>query len=614
MQPQYNRIDLATVQLAPSLFKDRFELNRAYVMSLTTENLLQNFYLEAGIRDSNFDGMFRVTMYGNSGDGSDRHWGWESPTSEIRGHFVGHWLSAAARIIQVTGDPHLKLKADAVVEGIKRCQAKNGNGWAASIPEKYFQWLALGKPTWAPQYVTHKTMMGLLDMYRYAGNADALAIVDLFADWFVKWTTGFSREEMNAMLDVETGAMLELWSDLYGMTQEAKYLTLMERYTRPRLFEPLLAGKDVLTNMHANTTIPEVHGAARAYEVTGETRWRQIVEAYWQSAVTNRGYFCTGGQTSGEMWTPPFEFAARLGHHTQEHCTVYNMIRLADYLFRWTGEAIYADYIEKNLYNGILAQQNGKTGMVAYYLPIEGGAKKVWGSPTYDFWCCHGTLVQAHTIHNAYIYYAKAGEIAVAQYIPSVLETTQQGIPVTIRQNTIYTAGGVTYNPADLGGDTHRPNHWQVTFDVEAKQSVQFTLKLRLPGWMSGEPTLLVNGEPVQVDAVKSSFVAITRTWATDTISLRLPKSLHTEALPDMPEMCAFVDGPVVLAGLCAEDRTLVGDKEDAATILVPHNERQWGHWLPEYRTLGQAYGLRFKPLFDVTDEAYTVYFQIKAQ
>ena len=51
----------------------------------------------------------------------------------------------------------------------------------------------------------------------------------------------------------------------------------MDRYYRRRLFEPLLEGKDVLTNMHANTTIPEVLGCARAYEVTGEEKWLTIV-------------------------------------------------------------------------------------------------------------------------------------------------------------------------------------------------------------------------------------------------------------------------------------------------------------------------------------------------
>ena len=51
--------------------------------------------------------------------------------------------------------------------------------------------------------------------------------------------------------------------------------------------------------------------------------------------------------------------AARLGDKNQEHCIVYNMMRLADYLLRWTGDVAYADYWERNLYNGILAQQCG---------------------------------------------------------------------------------------------------------------------------------------------------------------------------------------------------------------------------------------------------------------
>ena len=85
----------------------------------------------------------------------------------------------------------------------------------------------------------------------------------------------------------------------------------MQRYYRARLFDRLLAGEDPLTNMHANTTIPEAHGAARAWEVTGDARWRAIVEAYWHCAVTNRGDFCTGGQTCGEIWTPPFRARPR---------------------------------------------------------------------------------------------------------------------------------------------------------------------------------------------------------------------------------------------------------------------------------------------------------------
>ena len=96
----------------------------------------------------------------------------------------------------------------------------------------------------------------------------------------------------------------------------------MSRYRRGGLFDALLAGKDVLTNKHANTTIPEAQGAARAYEVTGDAHWRDIAMAYWKAAVTDRGYYATGGQTSGEIWTAPFKLSARLGDKNQEHCVV----------------------------------------------------------------------------------------------------------------------------------------------------------------------------------------------------------------------------------------------------------------------------------------------------
>lgn len=123
--------------------------------------------------------------------------------------------------------------------------------------------------------------------------------------------------------------MLEAWADLYGITGEEQHLDLIHCYERPRLFDRLLAEEDPLTLHHANTPIPEIHGAARAYEVTGDERCRRIVKAYWKCVVTQRGVFLTGGQTVEEVWTSPFKMAAYLGESNQEHCVVYNMIRLA---------------------------------------------------------------------------------------------------------------------------------------------------------------------------------------------------------------------------------------------------------------------------------------------
>lgn len=580
------------VSLEPGLLRDRFELNRRYLLSLRPENLLQNYYLEAG-------------LWRTSAHPQDIHWGWESPTCELRGHFLGHWLSAAARIIAATGDPELAARANHIVAELGRCQQENGGEWAGSIPPKYLDWIARGKRVWAPHYTVHKTLMGLYEMAALAGSAQALDIMTAWARWFHRWTAPFTRREMDDILDVETGGMLEAWANLYGLTGREDHLDLVRRYDRPRLFEPLLAGEDVLTNQHANTTIPEAHGAARAWEVTGERRWRDIAEAYWRMAVVERGYYCTGGQTCGEVWTPPHALAARLGSRNQEHCTVYNMMRLADYLLRWSGDVGYADYWERNLYNGILAQQHPQTGMVAYFLSLRSGCTKAeghggWGTPTDDFWCCHGSLVQAHASPGGGVYYQDTDGLVVCQYMPTALHWTYGGVDVHLVQTIDCQTGSV-----------HRPRSLAFEIEVRCASPVDFSLQIRLPWWLSGAPSVVVNGETLDAPCAPSSFYRLRRTWSHDRVCVELPKALTTCPLPDEPGTVAFMDGPVVLAGLCDEERMLYGDVSDPASILAPENEREWSVWLGGYRALGQPRGMRFIPLYEVTDQRYAVYFPV---
>ena len=259
MELCFENMAMDAVSLLQSEFKRRAELNRAYLMSLREENILQNHYLEAGLGTL---AQLRNTLHGDPTDGGDRHWGWESPTCPVRGQFLGHWLAAAARLYAATGGMEVKLKADRIVAELAKCQEKNGGEWVFSIPEKYLHWLGEGKPVWAPQYVIHKTLMGLFEMHALTGSEQALCVLEKAALWLHRWSGQFSREKMDDILDVETGGMLELWANLYGATGKPVYAELMERYTRSRLFDPLLKGRDVLTNMHANTTIPEAHGAA----------------------------------------------------------------------------------------------------------------------------------------------------------------------------------------------------------------------------------------------------------------------------------------------------------------------------------------------------------------
>jgi DUF1680 family protein len=605
MQQTFRPVAPGSARLLPGQFRLRYELNRRYLLSLKPENLLQSHYMEAGL----WNPRHRV---------SDIHWGWESPTCQVRGHFLGHWLSAAARSYAWHGDVELKARGDYIVSELARCQQEHGGEWAGPIPAQYLDWLARGKTVWAPQYVLQKNLLGLYEMAAYTGNEQALDIAHRWAQWFHRWTAQFERPQWDNMLDEETGGMIETWAELYGLTGNEIYLDLLRRYDRPRLFERLLAGEDPLTNRHANTTIPEAQGAARAWEVTGDPRWRAIAEAYWRCAVTDRGYYATGGQTCGEIWTPPFRQATRLGEKNQEHCVVYNMMRLAEYLLRWTGDVTYADYWERNLYNGILAQQcppepeyeeslsmfarpDLPRGMVAYFLPLHAGGVKRWGRPTEDFWCCHGTLVQAHSRHAYGAHYEDDEGLVLCQYIPTELAWQRDGSRVTVT----LTEDGQT-------AEVERPNALAYRLTVKSDRPVEFTLKLRLPWWLAGAPAIAVNGTALDAPHAPSSFYGIRRTWHDDQLTIVLPKRLAAWPLPDRPDTVAFMDGPVVLAGLIDEERVLYGDCDHPESLLAPDNAREWAFWRTGWHTYGQERNFRLLPLSEIGSEHYTVYFPIR--
>ena len=588
--------------------------NREYLMELKIDNLLFPYREEAGLA-----GLLNYTV------SPDAHGGWDSPLSQIRGTFTGHFLSAAANIYAETGDKELKLKADTIVEEIKKCQEANGGGWLFPIPEKYLIKLKQGGRFWAPHYVCHKVLMGLFDMHKFAENEHALDMISEAADWFVEYTKDVTRENMNHMMDVEeTGGLMEIWAELYGETNDEKYKILMGKYERPSLMNPLIEGKDVTTNMHANAQIPEVHGMARAYEVTGDEKYKKAVTEFWKQTVTDRGQFATGSQTCGEVWTPADRQLSRLGETNQEHCVVYNMIRLADYLFRWTGEAVYADYIERNIYNGLfaqgfykgraqdsLAEHQAEEGLISYYLPLASGSQKKWGTKTNDFWCCHCTLVQANAIYRKFMMYQSSenDEVKVALYFPFKGQATIGGQVASLKLEILDDGGEIIKINEKALNENKRPDNFSVKLKITSESPVTGTFAFRIPWWAKGDVKVHCTADIKT--SIADGFMKVTGTFENNTqIFVDIPRGITRWPLSDAPEYNAFLDGPVLLAGLTKKERTLY--EKEGKELLVPREERKWSTWGNQYQTVGQPINFELKPLYEIGREAYTVYFPIE--
>ena len=250
---------------------------------------------------------------------------------------------------------------------------------------------------------------------------------------------------------------------------------------------------------------------------------------------------------------------------------------------------------------------------------MQAGGRKGWATRTNDFFCCHGTLVQANASLARYMAYDDDRSISLCQYFDADICAELAGKAVTLISRRDTLAGSVqsfSTNAArqalGAGNIAHLPGALVQRITLRLNEPAEFALRLRIPRWRAGDARLLLNDQPVEY-SLEQGFARIARKWrAGDQITLIVPRGVRTVRLPDAPDMVAFCYGPVTLAGLCDEERALyTDDPAHPESLLTPDNEREWGNWKTTFRTVGQARGLRFIPLMDVGYQPYTVYFPV---
>jgi DUF1680 family protein len=575
---------LQDVRLLDGPFKHAMDLDQQYLLALDVDRLLHNFRLNAGLPST-------ARPLG----------GWEEPKGELRGHFVGHYLSACALMYGSTGDKRLKEKGDAVVAGLAECQQKLGTGYLSAYPESFIERVEKRVPVWAPYYTLHKIFAGLQDMYVYCDNARALEVCRKFADWAIERNSRLTDEQMQAMLGTEHGGMNETLANLYGLTGDERYLKISLRFNHHRVIDPASQREDKLTGLHANTQIPKFIGAARQYELTGDDSLKTASMFFWNTVVKERSYVI-GGHSDGEGFSPKERLSQALGPNTTETCNTYNMLKLTRHLFCWDPQAEYADYYERALYNHILASQNPQTGMMCYYVPLRSGSRRNFNTPNDSFWCCTGTGVENHAKYGDSIYFHDDKTLYVNLFIASELNWKAKGLKV--RQETKYPDAAAT----------------RLVFTCE--KPVELSLRLRRPFWAAKAFEVRINGQNQSTEEEPGSFLGITRTWKSgDTVELTMPFSLRIEAFKDNPNRFAFMDGPLVLAAevdprkpfpaVVAEQPTLLASLKAVAgkpntfkgppdVFLAPDEENGPGVVLEpfykEYDARYETYWDRFSP------------------
>jgi len=141
----------------------------------------------------------------------------------------------------------------------------------------------------------------MLDMYTLAGNQQALEIAKGMGNWADHWSAAKTEEHMQQILDTEFGGMAESLYNLSATTNDDRYARAGDRFTKKRFVNPLALRRDELRGLHANTHIPQVIAAARRYEISGDIRFRNAADFFFEDVSTSRAYV-TGGTSNGEHW------------------------------------------------------------------------------------------------------------------------------------------------------------------------------------------------------------------------------------------------------------------------------------------------------------------------
>ncbi|XP_026425891.1 uncharacterized protein LOC113322086 isoform X1 [Papaver somniferum] len=484
--------------------------------------------------------------------------GWEDPTVELRGHFVGHYLSASAQMWASTHNDTLHEKMSVVVSALEDCQKEMGTGYLSAFPSELFDRFESIKPVWAPYYTIHKILAGLLDQYTLANNNEALRMmiwmVEYFSNRVQNVIAKYSIERHWKSLNEETGGMNDVLYNLYSITGDQKHLVLAHLFDKPCFLGLLAVQADSLSGFHANTHIPIVIGAQMRYEVTGDPLYKAI-GTYFMEVVNSSHTYATGGTSVDEFWSDPKRLASSLKRENEESCTTYNMLKVSRNLFRWTKEVAYADYYERALTNGVLSIQRGTDpGVMIYMLPLGHGESKArsyhgWGTKFQSFWCCYGTGIESFSKLGDSIYFEEEGDIPglyVIQYVASSLKWKSGGFVLNQKVEPV-----ASWDP-----------YLKVTFTfsaIEQKAGLLSTLNLRLPSWTYSKGLkATLNTDDLPLPAL-GNFLSISRKWGPDDkLILQMPMGLRTEAVqddrPEYASVQAILYGPYLLAGLTSGD------------------------------------------------------------
>ncbi|MCM3699520.1 beta-L-arabinofuranosidase domain-containing protein [Paenibacillus macerans] len=572
---QLHPIPVRNVRLqGPSLPKTAQDRRLQFLLSVNDDQMIYNFRQAAGLDTLNAPAMI----------------GWDADDSLLKGHTTGHYLSALALCYAATGNERIHQKLAYMITELNKVQLafeaddRYHYGFLSAYSEEQFD--LLEKYTrypaiWAPYYTLHKILAGLLDSYQLAGIEPALTIADKIGDWIYNRLSVLPHEQLKKMWGMyiagEFGGINESLAELYTYTHKEHHIAAAKLFDNDRLFFPMQQQVDALGALHANQHIPQVVGAFKIFEATGEQKYYDIAKFFWESVV-NAHIYSIGGTGEGEMFKQPHKIGVHLTEHTAETCASYNMLKLTKQLFGVEKDVKYMDYYERTMLNHILSSTDHEyLGASTYFMPTSPGGQKGFDEENS---CCHGTGLENHFKYAEAIYFEDADSLYVNLFVSSELNDENKGVQV------------VQSVPEVFGGE----------IELHIESLARANLKVRKPYWHDGEVKVFVNQAEVTA-AEENGYIVLSQKWGKgDKITIKFAPRLRLEYMPDQADIASLAFGPYILAA--------VSEQKDYFELPVNEGNlaEKFERVAGSNRFIYKDQQLEFAPLAELNHEHYHLY------
>ncbi len=509
---------------------------------------IDNFRRAAGLQEGKFTGIFF--------DDSD----------------VYKVLEGVAYVLENSPSDALEKKADEIIDAICSAQQEDGYLYTYFIlnsPEN--RWTDMN---YHEAYCIGHMIEGAVAYARATGkekwlNAAKMAVEQMMSvngKNGAHWVTGHEEIEL---------ALVKL----YRYTGDKKYIDyaqwLVEERGHGHLNTPLSNNKELLQPVYCQDDVPvrEIsrvtgHAVRAMYYYSGVTDLASLLDnddyanamkRVWENVVPANMYVTGGiGQSSrNEGFTADWSLPNLTAYC--ETCASIGMALWNHRMNLLTGESKYADIVELEMYNGILAGISLSGDKFFYENPLSSIGnhhRKNW----YGCSCCPTNLVRFIPSVGGYAYCTDGDEITVNQFISSNAIIKTESGEVTLIVKTEY--------PFD--GNIHI-----LAKDFEGER----ILRLRQPGWCK-HFKLTKNGTEIEISNNGYCEATIKADDKIDYVLDISPRRIYANIrVREDAGRVAVAAGPLIY---CAEETDNIGIPTeyfhadmalDKSTVLQPQNE-----------------------------------------